>query len=90
MKVYKLDKEEKEIIKSVNRGEWVPVENLEELKEKFSKMAKKNIEMKKKNKRINIRLNEYDLEIIKIKARNEGLPYQTLIGSLLHKYAHKQ
>lgn len=41
----------------------------------------------KKNRNINIRISENDLEAIKLKAAREGMPYQTLIGSLLHKYA---
>lgn len=41
----------------------------------------------KKDARINIRLSHHDLELIKQKAAYEGLPYQTLIASLLHKYA---
>ena len=40
----------------------------------------------KKNKNINIRINENDLTSIKIMAAREGIPYQTLIGSILHKY----
>jgi predicted DNA binding CopG/RHH family protein len=39
-----------------------------------------------KNKRINIRLSERDLLGIQAKAVEEGLPYQTLISSILHKY----
>ena len=41
-----------------------------------------------KNKNINIRISENDLESIKLLAVREGLPYQTLIGSLIHKYAN--
>jgi len=41
----------------------------------------------KKNKNINLRISEADLEAIKRIAIREGLPYQTLIGSLIHKYA---
>ena len=44
-------------------------------------------ETMKKNKNINIRISENDLESIKLLAVREGLPYQTLIGSLIHKYA---
>lgn len=44
-------------------------------------------ETMKKNRNINIRISENDLEAIKLKAAREGMPYQTLIGSLLHKYA---
>jgi predicted DNA binding CopG/RHH family protein len=41
----------------------------------------------KKSRNINIRLTENDLVSIKMLAAREGLPYQTLIGSLIHKYA---
>jgi len=44
-------------------------------------------ETMKKNKNINIRITENDLVSIKMIAAREGLPYQTLIGSLIHKYA---
>ena len=40
----------------------------------------------RKNSRINIRLSENDLQAIQTKAIQEGLPYQTLIASVLHKY----
>ncbi len=89
MKIYKLDKEEKNLIKSMNRGEWTPVENLEQWKTMLSKIAKDSKVGKEKKKRINIRLNEYDLQLIKAKASSVGLPYQTFIGSELHKIAHK-
>ena len=39
-----------------------------------------------KTKRCNIRLTEHDFKAIQMKAVDEGLPYQTLIGSLVHKY----
>ena len=44
-------------------------------------------ETMKKNKNINIRISENDLQSIKLLAAKEGMPYQTLIGSLIHKYA---
>jgi len=44
-------------------------------------------ETMKKKRNINIRISENDLESIKLRAVREGLPYQTLIGSLIHKYA---
>ena len=44
----------------------------------------------KKDKRITIRLSRFDVEMIKKQAVNEGLPYQTLISSVLHKYATGQ
>ncbi len=44
-------------------------------------------ETMKKNKNINIRISENDLQAIRLLAAKEGMPYQTLIGSLIHKYA---
>ena len=41
----------------------------------------------KKNRQINIRIAENDLSAIQRKAAREGIPYQTLIGSILHKFA---
>lgn len=67
------------------------LEAFESGKMKQGKPAKALIEAAKqtikKNKNINIRITENDLSSIKMKAAREGLPYQTLIGSLLHKYA---
>ena len=40
----------------------------------------------KKNKRVNIRISELDLELLQERALIEGLPYQTLMSSVLHKY----
>ena len=79
-----LDKEEQEMLDSFERGEWTTVKNLEEEKA-FAKEAASNY--LKKDARVNIRISSNDLEQIKQKAAYEGLPYQTLIASLLHKYA---
>ena len=51
------------------------------------KMERKLESFTKKSERINIRLTPYDLDHIKRIATKEGLPYQTLISSILHKYA---
>ena len=51
---------------------------------RFSRYAKATF---KKDRRLNIRLSSKDLEAIQKRALAEGLPYQTLIASLLHKYA---
>lgn len=79
----KLDKYEKEIEKSVSNGEWKSIINLEEQKRTYAKIAKNTL---KKDKRINIRISERDLINLKAKALEEGIPYQTLISSVLHKY----
>jgi predicted DNA binding CopG/RHH family protein len=79
-----LDAEEKDLLESFERGEWKSVSNVEEAKA-FAQEAAANYF--RKNARINIRLSHSDLNRIKQMAAYEGLPYQTLIASLLHKYA---
>jgi predicted DNA binding CopG/RHH family protein len=44
----------------------------------------------KKNRSISIRISNFDLEKLKEKAKDEGVPYQTLINSILHKYITNQ
>lgn len=82
----KLDKEELELSRSLDRGEWESVANIEEEKEKV-KNAADNYFRKTKEKRICIRVFSNDLEKIRTIAKEEGLPYQTLVTSVLHKYA---
>jgi predicted DNA binding CopG/RHH family protein len=48
------------------------------------------LEKSRKTRSINIRISEHDLETVKRKAEREGLPYQTLISSILHKYVNDQ
>ena len=79
-----LDEEEQEILNSFERGEWKSVLNLDEEKA-FAKEAASNY--LKKDARVNIRISSSDLEQLKRKAAYEGLPYQTFLASLLHKYA---
>lgn len=78
-----LDNEEKKLIESIESEEWKPVQNSKELIKKYSKIAANTL---KKDKRVNIRLTSKDLEDIKRKAVVNGIPYQTLISSLIHKY----
>lgn len=78
-----IDKEERELLESIEGGEWKPVENIKEEKEKVIVAARNTL---KKDKRINLRLSQKDYYEIQIKAIEEGIPYQTLISSLIHKY----
>ncbi|MBU2514688.1 antitoxin [bacterium] len=79
-KDYKLETEEQEILDSFNRGEWVSKgENLD----KYKEAAKQTYA---KTHRINFRVSEKDFRGIQIKAREEGIPYQTLVSSVVHKY----
>lgn len=80
----KLDPEEQALLDSFDKGEWKSVSNLKQAKEKAKKAAH---QYQKKNARINIRLSTTDLDQIKQRAIFEGMPYQTLISSVLHKYA---
>ena len=85
MNEIKLDKEEEEILDSFERGEWQKVKNLKGEIEKHQEYARKTL---KKDKRINIRLSTKDLEEIQALAVEHGIPYQTLISSILHRYVH--
>lgn len=82
--VFNLDKDEKSLSVSFEREEWKSVKNLSKEKLKARKAAANYL---RKGARINIRISEVDLQWIKQKAAQEGLPYQTLIASVLHKYA---
>jgi predicted DNA binding CopG/RHH family protein len=79
-----LDREEKDILSSFEKGEWKPVKNVKKEKIKAKQMAAKTL---RKDVRVNIRLSSVDVFSIKQIAAYEGLPYQTLIASILHKYA---
>jgi predicted DNA binding CopG/RHH family protein len=79
----KMDADEKELLDSVERGEWKSAKGKRE-RARYSRYAKATF---RKDRRLNIRLSSKDLEAIQKRALAEGLPYQTLIASLLHKYA---
>ena len=78
-----IDREEKELMESIERDELKPVKNLKQEKEKAIVAARNTL---KKDKRINLRLSEKDYHQIQIKAIEEGIPYQTFISSIIHKY----
>lgn len=81
--MFKIDKEEKAILKSYEAGEWVPRGKDKLDKERYRKYARVTFQ---KDRRINIRLSSKDLEGAQKKALEEGIPYQTLIASVIHKY----
>jgi len=80
---YNLDEEEKDLLSSFENGEWKKVKNMDEEINYHMEVARAT---HRKDKRVNIRISEEDLELIKRKALGEGIPYQTLISSLIHKY----
>lgn len=83
MKYFELDKEEKQIIRDLDKNEFVSVKNLKSEKEKLARYAKETLG-KKAN--INIRLSRRTLQKLKAKAAQQGIAYQTLVSSILHRY----
>lgn len=79
----KLDAAEKEVLDSVERGEWRPARAPKRAKGRYSGYAKATF---RKDRRLNIRISTKDLEAIQKRALEEGLPYQTLIARLLHEH----
>jgi len=75
--------EEKELLESYENDEWVPVKDLDKKKVEYQLIARNTA---LKNRRINVRLSEKDLSNLKAKSLEEGLPYQTLVASIIHKY----
>ena len=78
-----LDTEEQELVESLDRGEWKSVGNLEQAKQYAQAIAEATL---KKNRRMNVRIAERDLKRLKVRAAEEGIPYQTLVTMVLHKY----
>ncbi|MDP2158227.1 MAG: antitoxin, partial [Nitrospirota bacterium] len=77
-----LDKDERELEKSLENEEWISDLSKKE-KKQYEEYARYSLN---KQKRINIRMTERDLRKIQAKAIEEGLPYQSLISMLIHKY----
>lgn len=86
MNYYELEKEEKReleaIENAIENGEIKNVTNFEKRKKELQQIAKSTFN---KTRNINIRLSEKDLYRLKTKAMEEGIPYQTLASSILHK-----
>jgi predicted DNA binding CopG/RHH family protein len=77
--------EERELEMSLENNEWVSIPNFKDLKNRME-MAARNTLLK--DQRMNIRIAKRDLEGLKTKAMEQGLPYQTLVSSILHKYVN--
>lgn len=79
----KLTKEEQALLKSFEEGEWSPVEDLSARKKELTEYARNTV---RKDRRLNIRISERDLVELQKKAVEEGLPYQTYVSSIIHKF----
>jgi predicted DNA binding CopG/RHH family protein len=81
----KLSKQEKQIVESVERGDWRSIRGVKKQIKRYQDYAQATV---RKDKRVNIRMSEKDLIGVQKKAMEEGLPYQTLISSVLHRYVN--
>ena len=79
----RLDREEAELLDSYESEEWRSVDSPDAEMERYQEYATATF---KKDKRVNIRISSKDLMSIQQRALEEGIPYQTLIASILHKY----
>tara|TARA_R110002073_G_scaffold208913_2_gene369420 strand:- start:887 stop:1189 length:303 start_codon:yes stop_codon:yes gene_type:complete len=82
MSKVRLSKEEKKLLDSVESGDFVSTLT-KTRKEELEAVATNTF---KKDKRINIRISNRDLIAVQSRASEEGIPYQTLVSSIIHKY----
>ena len=82
-KLIKLDEEELEILEAFEAGKTTPVPDTDKLLARHVEYAEATF---RKDARINIRLSSKDLRGLQRRAISEGMPYQTLVASILHKY----
>ncbi|MDZ7587016.1 MAG: hypothetical protein U0946_04620 [Patescibacteria group bacterium] len=82
----KLDNQEQRIEKALERGEYKKADNFGNTKKMF-KEAVKNYRELSKTKRITIRVNAQDLIKVKVKAKYNNVPYQTMLNALIRQFA---
>lgn len=86
----KLSKSEKDLRGSIERGEWKSLPDKDVEIDKSVQAARAQIEATRKEARVSLRLNSIDVNRIREKAHQAGLPYQTLIASVVHQFATDQ
>jgi predicted DNA binding CopG/RHH family protein len=77
-----VDDDEREAIEALNRGEYVSASDLPARKKALKQAAENTL----KRKPVTLRLLENDISDLKVQAIEDGLPYQTLLSSIIHKY----
>ena len=80
-----LQQDELELLASYEAEEWKSAKKIKEQKEQYRAYARATL---RKDKRVNIRISEKDLLALQKRAMRQGIPYQTLISSVLHKYVN--
>lgn len=79
----KLDRAERALLRSVERGEWRSGVSSRAALRRYILSARRAL---KKDRRVNIRISQVVLDGLQVRALEEGIPCQTLISSVLHKY----
>ena len=85
MKYYELDDYEKEILRGYEEGKFKSFPNLKQEIVRLKAYARAALD---KTKNVNLRISESDLLKIKAQALQKGIPYQTLMASLIHQYSN--
>lgn len=80
---HRLEKEEQAVLDAIESGRWELVKPQRAELEHYVRIAKNTF---RKDQRMNIRISKTDMNRLKAKAAEEGMPYQTLVASILHKY----
>lgn len=83
MKYFEFDKEEEKLINAFEKGEFQSVKGKKAMVSELNEIVH---EVMNRTRNINIRLSEHDLQKIKAHALKKGIPYQTLVASVLHQY----
>ena len=78
-----LNTEEREILEKFERGELRRGDGTEDEMETAREAARATFN---KTRRVNLRVTERDFNLAHARAREEGIPYQTLLSSVIHKY----
>ena len=81
------DEEERELIAFSDEEGWVSVDDVETARTHWQEVAKRTLDSKRR--RISLMVPERDLLRLKARAAEKGMPYQTLINSILHKYVER-
>ena len=77
------NKEESDLLESIEKDEWISVKNRNSMIKQLKETAHNTM---LKDQRMNIRIGKKDLDGLKVRAMEEGIPYQTLVSSIIHKY----
>jgi len=80
--------DDKELLQSIEQGEWKTVANFEEIKKNLITTAAETA--RKGRYHINVRISKRDVEALETKAFEDRIPYQALVASILHIICHRQ